>query len=252
MNDFNNEVRSRLGRDLTLDEQGRILGEDLDILSIRTPEGVKLGLEMSPQDMNTAKMRLLQYTDKNALHTRNLKNGDKPYELEELIENGKLKPGVYLDESKAGTHGRPNFFNEEDKPIVMANKYFNTKYSRPSRQDMEKILDENPFDRSGVLISIPDFHYSIDSFRTGLKNLRKNLSHGRKFAWLDTEKSHSVANNYGQAARYIEEFTPEFAEAVKKSKSVPEGIKTFRSKDGTLIFQNTEGRVVGKLRPRSA
>ena len=143
-------------------------------------------------------MRLNKLIDKNALRTRNLKNGEKPYKIEELVdENGNLRNNVILDESNAGTHGRKNFFSDEDNAETRALKYFNVKYSRPSRQDMMQILEENPYNRSGVLVTTPDFHYSIDSFKVGLNNLEKNLRQGRRFHPLKTDNTYSLANNYG-------------------------------------------------------
>ena len=253
MTDFNNQVRQNLGRDLNTEEIGRIMGDDLDIFSIRDLNtGEKLGFQGPVEHIATGRMRLNQYIDKNALRTRNLsQEGMQPYKLEDLVENGRLKGNVVLDESKPGSHGKNNWFNEDDDAMTRAQKYFRTKYDRPTREDMQRILDENPYNRSGVLISTGDMQYSIDSFKVALKNLEKNLRQGRNFAPLETTELYSIANNYGQGARYTEQFTQEFANMVKANKGIPEGIKTFKTKDGTLIFQQADGQVVGKLIPRS-
>lgn len=258
INNLENQIRSRLGRginDLGPVEEETILGYAEDLRPYYEA-GNKAGGEANSYEWDYVRNNInrkanLDNRTKEGLITRDLSKGENPYELEDLVENGHLKNNTALEETYSGTRGDENFFDRSDDAHTRASKYLRTKYGIKDRNSLGNVGEDNPKNRSGVIMTSDGWQYSIDSFGPALKHLYRALKSGRRFKLLDTNKTHVRANDYGQLNRYTEHYNPEFTDIFINSKgNLPEGVKAVRVKD-KIFFQNKDGRIMGSIRERT-
>ena len=254
--DANKELERRLGRgydDLTEDEQD-MLGGYANIRAY-SENGQKAGGEAYSSEWDYVNNNLNRMANQEGtLTTRILKKnrqdtGEKPYELEDLVENGRLRENTALEETLSGSRGEDNFFSRGDDATTRATKYLNVKYGQKDRGSLGNVGEDNPHYRSGVIVTTGGNQYSFDSFGHALKDLYKNLKQGRRFSWLNKEQEYTRANNFGQLNRYTEDFSPEFREALIQSNGqLPEGVTV--TDVGNYLFFRKDGRILGKLKHR--
>ena len=254
--DANKELERRLGRgydDLTEDEQD-ILGGYANIRAY-SENGQKAGGEAYSSEWDYVNNNLNRMANQEGtLTTRILRKnrqdtGEKPYELEDLVENGRLRENTALEETLSGSRGEDNFFSRGDDATTRATKYLNVKYGQRNRESLGNVGEDNPHYRSGVIVTTGGNQYSFDSFGHALKDLYKNLKQGRRFSWLNKEQEYTRANNFGQLNRYTEDFSPEFREALIQSNGqLPEGVTV--TDVGNYLFFRKDGRILGKLKHR--
>ena len=251
--DIAKEMEQRFGRKLTEEELDDIIGYASPRANIDA-NGNIVGMDFTKSELdyvNNNINRTLNYEKGVPTKTtRYLKQGEEPYELEELVENGQLKEGLGLEETYSGSRGEENFFNRKDDANTRASKYLGIKYGKKDRSSLGNVGEDNPHYRSGVILTTNGGQYSIDSFSHALKDLYRNLKQGRRYHRLNSSSDYVNANNFGQLNRYREEFSPEFIEMINKSNGqIPEGIRVGMNKSsGTLFFQRkSDGKVIGRL-----
>lgn len=247
------ELEQKFGRKLTEEELDEINGY-ASPKAYTDKNGNIIGMDYTQSELDYANNnlnRMLNYEKGVPTKTtRYLKKGEQPYNLEDLVENGRLKEGIGLEESYSGSRGEENFFNKKDEASTRASKYLNIKYGTKSRESLGNVGDDNPHYRSGVILTTDGGQYSTDSFPHALKDLYRNLKQGRRYHRLSSNNNYVNANNFGQLSRYNEEFSPELIEMIKNSNgNIPEGIRVGMNRSsGTLFFQKkSDGTVIGRL-----
>lgn len=251
--DVAKELEQKFGRKLTEEELDEINGY-ASPKAYTDKNGNIIGMDYTQSELDYANNnlnRMLNYEKGVPTKTtKYLKKGEQPYNLEDLVENGRLKEGTGLEESYSGSRGEENFFNKKDEASTRASKYLNIKYGTKSRESLGNVGDDNPHYRSGVILTTDGGQYSTDSFPHALKDLYRNLKQGRRYYRLSSNNNYVNANNFGQLSRYNEEFSPELVEMIKNSNgNIPEGIRVGMNRSsGTLFFQKkSDGTVIGRL-----
>ena len=251
--DVAKELEQKFGRKLTEEELDEINGY-ASPKAYTDGNGNIIGMDYTQSDLdytNNNLNRTLNYEKGVPTKvTRYLKEGEQPYNLEDLVKDGRLRDDVGLEETYSGSRGEENFFNNQDDANTRASKYLNIKYGPKSRESLGNVGEDNPHYRSGVVITSDGGQYSSDSFPHALKDLYRNLKQGRRYFKLNSDVDYVGANNFGQLNRYNEEFTPELIEMIKNSNgSIPEGIRVGMNRSsGTLFFQRkSDGKVIGRL-----
>lgn len=251
--DVAKELEQKFGRKLTEEELDEINGY-ASPKAYTDRQGNIIGMDYTQADLDYANNNLnrtLNYEKGVPTKvTRYLKEGEQPYNLEDLVKDGRLRDDVGLEETYSGSRGKENFFNNQDDANTRASKYLNIKYGPKSRESLGNVGEDNPHYRSGVVITSDGGQYSSDSFPHALKDLYRNLKQGRRYFKLNSDVDYVGANNFGQLSRYNEEFTPELIEMIKNSNgSIPEGIRVGMNRSsGTLFFQRkSDGKVIGRL-----
>ena len=253
----------RLGRRLTESELYDYIGkpkyamddtETLGYPHFERDNPAKAGYEFEAGNLDELLQNFERFTKPDIIRTR---YGNEPrYNIEDLVdENGRLRRNVALQRANPGSHGVENWNLKSDKdPFVRVNKYTRTKYGAKKSENGLDIKNDNPFDRSGVLIKGGNNDYSIDSFFSALKYLRIALgTGGRKFFGMKPSQKFIRSNDYGQLRRYNENFSPELIEILKENNGeLPKDIKVGINKNtGTYILQGPDGTSIGTLTPRT-
>lgn len=258
MEEVRNLLKERLGRDLTEEDLMELSGYIDSGQHIFNRAGDKTASILSNQEFDYYRNGINRILNNSTLEpyitTRNLKTGDVPYKLEELVENGRLRPKTALEEIHSGSRGEENFFDRGDEGLTRASKYFKTKYGGIDRSSLGNVSEDNPMDRSGVIVTTSGGQYSIDSFNHALKYLFRSLRKGRNFYPLQTRTIHTEANDLGQLNRYEDLTSPELQEILKQNKGVlPKDINVHKLDSGTLLFSRVRNGMregLGKLRVR--
>lgn len=277
INDLQELAKQRIGRKLTDTEMQDFIGRTRDPLieEGRIPnqpyeydDGLgKAFIDFDEQYLDEALQNLNNFVSPKTIKTRY--GNEIPYELDELVGDRaadgtyRLKPNVALQRTYAGEHGVSNWFERKDDALTKAQKYVATKYNPNRIKIGREIQNENPFDRSGVIVKGKDLDFSVDSFQSALKYIVSALKQGRRFAPLrGKDITYTItregkqpisgirSNALGQVKRYNEQFSDELIDAIKGNNGTLPDYITASNKDG-YISLNNGNREVGRLTTRT-